>query len=212
MWVDAGPGSLAELLRHTSLSSVDAVWLSHLHLDHIGDLLNAYYALAYGELPPLAAPLPVYAPAGLADRLTGFFGPGFEPDVLDLRPLSDGHQVELEGLTLESRAVDHGGPEAYALRASCSGRVLAYSGDCTPCPALDLVAFGADLLLCEANDPTPNPCHHTPSQAGELARRANAKHLVITHVGPLLTPEAATAQAVFDGPTTHADIGTTFTF
>lgn len=210
MWVDAGPGSLAELLRHTSLSSVDAVWLSHLHLDHIGDLLNAYYALAYGELPP-RAPLPVYAPAGLADRLTGFFGPGFETDVLDLRPLSDGHQVELEDLTLESRAVDHGGPEAYALRASSSGRVLAYSGDCTPCPALDLVASGADLLLCEANDPTPNPFHHTPSQAGSLAQRSGAKRLVVTHVGPLLTPEAAVAQATFDVPTTHADVGATFT-
>ncbi len=210
MWVDAGPGSLAELLRHTTLAQLDAVWLSHLHLDHIGDLLNAYYALAYGELPP-RPPLPVYAPAGLDNRLAGFFGGGFEADVLDLRPLSDGHELELDGLTLLSRAVDHGGPEAYALRASSDGRVLAYSGDCTPCAALDFVASGADLLLCEANDPEPNPYHHTPSQAGALARRTNAKHLIITHVGPLLTPETATAQAAFDGPTSHADVGATFT-
>jgi ribonuclease BN (tRNA processing enzyme) len=192
------------------LDQVDAVWLSHLHLDHIGDLLNAYYALAYGELPP-RAPLPVYAPAGLEDRLTGFFGADFEADVLDLRPLSDGHQVTVEGLTLLSRAVDHGGPEAYALRASAGGQVLAYSGDCAPCDALDMVASGADLLLCEANDPEPNRFHHTPSQAGALARRTKAKHLIVTHVGPLLTPEAATAQVAFDGPTSHADVGATFT-
>ena len=213
MWVDAGPGSLAELLRHTSLSSLDAVWLSHLHLDHIGDLLNAYYALAYGELPARETPLPVYAPAGLADRLTGFFGSGFTNDVLDLRPLSDGHEIELGDLTLLSRSVDHGGPESYALRASSAGRVLAYSGDCTPCPALDLVASGADLLLCEANDPEPNPYHHTPDQAGALARRAGVRRLVITHVGPLLDPGTATKHAaqVFDGPTTHAEVGATFT-
>jgi len=210
VWVDAGPGSLAELLRHTSLDQLNAVWLSHLHLDHIGDLLNAYYALAYGELPP-RAPLPVYAPAGLADRLAGFFGAGFEADVLDLRPLADGHQFELGDLTLLSRFVDHGGPEAYALRATSAGQVLAYSGDCIPCPALDDVARDADLLLCEANDPTPNPFHHTPSQAGSLAERSGAKQLVITHVGPLLTPEAATAQATFSGPTTHAEVGATFT-
>ncbi|TCO19103.1 ribonuclease BN (tRNA processing enzyme) [Kribbella steppae] len=216
MWVEAGPGSLAQLLRHTSLDQVDAVWLSHLHLDHIGDLLNAYYALAYGELPP-RAPLPVYAPAGLADRLAGFFAQpdaGFLADVLDLRPLSDGHEVELGGLTLASSAVDHGGPEAYALRASSTGHVLAYSGDCAPCPALDALAVDADLLLCEANDPVANPFHHTPEQAGDLARRSGARQLVITHVGPLLTPEAATTQATqaFDGPTTNADVGITFTF
>jgi ribonuclease BN (tRNA processing enzyme) len=214
VWVDAGPGSLAELLRHTWLDQLDAVWLSHLHLDHIGDLLNAYYALAYGELSARSRPLPVYAPAGLADRIAGFFAQpdaGFVADVLDLRPLSDGHQVELDGLTLLSRVVDHGGPEAYALRASAGGQVLAYSGDCTPCDTLDLVASGADLLLCEANDPEPNPFHHTPSQAGTLARRTNAKHLVITHVGPLLTPESAVAQAAFDGHTSHADVGATFT-
>jgi len=192
---------------------LDAVWLSHLHLDHIGDLLNAHYALAYGELPS-RAPLPVYAPAGLADRLAGFFGAGFSTDVLDLRPLTDGHQVQLNDLTLLTRAVDHGGPEAYALRASSAGRVLAYSGDCTPCPALDALAANADLLLCEANDPAPNLFHHTPTQAGALAQRSGAKQLVVTHVGPLLTPQVATTQAAetFNGPTTHADVGTTFTY
>jgi ribonuclease BN (tRNA processing enzyme) len=206
VWVDSGPGSLAELLRHTSLDQLDAVWISHLHLDHVGDLLNAYYALAYGELPARAEPLPVYAPAGLAQRFTGFFGQ-WEQGFLDLQPLSDGHQLKLNDLTLLSRVVDHGGPEAYALRASAAGRVLAYSGDCTPCPALDEVAADADILLCEANDPTPNPFHHTPSQAAALAERAGAKQLVLTHVGPLLTPEEALAQAP---AATHAEIGATF--
>jgi ribonuclease BN (tRNA processing enzyme) len=195
------------------LDQVDAVWLSHLHLDHIGDLLNAYYALAYGELPA-RAPLPVYAPSGLADRLTGFFGAGLQPDVLDLRPLTDGHEVRLNDLTLSTRAVDHGGPEAYALRATSGGHALAYSGDCTPCPALDELVAGAHLLLCEANDPDPNPFHHTPQQAGALARRTDAQRLVVTHVGPLLTPQTATTQAAqaSNAPTTHAEIGATFTF
>jgi ribonuclease BN (tRNA processing enzyme) len=213
--VDAGPGSLAELLRHTTLAELDAVWLSHLHLDHIGDLLNAYYALAYGELPA-RSPLPVYAPAALGDRLAGFFAqpdPEVFSDVLDLRPLSDGHQVQLSDLQLTSRAVEHG-CEAYALRAESSGRSLVYSGDCAPCAGLDAVAADADLLLCEANDPVPTPVHHTPAQTGDLAHRANTKHLVVTHVGPLLDPVAATSQAAeaFGGPTTQALVGATIPF
>ncbi|MGW1341011.1 MBL fold metallo-hydrolase [Kribbella sp. NPDC002412] len=210
VWVDAGPGSLAELLRHSSLAELNAVWLSHLHLDHIGDLLNAYYALAYGELPA-RAPLPVYAPAGLAERLAGFFAQpeaGFVADVLELHALADGHEVKLKELTLLSRSVDHGGPEAYGLRATADGRVLAYSGDCTPCPALGELAADADLLLCEANDPVPNAFHHTPAQAGSLAGRCGVGQLVVTHVGPLLTPEAAAAQA----GAVHAEIGATYTF
>jgi ribonuclease BN (tRNA processing enzyme) len=213
--VDAGPGSLAELLRHSTLDQLDAVWLSHLHLDHIGDLLNAYYALAFGELPARPA-LPVYAPPALGTRLAGFFAQpdvGFLADVLDLRPLSDGHRLELEDLVVTSRAVDHG-TEAYALRAEAYGRSLVYSGDCAPCPALDELAQDADLLLCEANDPRPTPVHHTPEQAGALARRTRVKRLVVTHVGPSLDPQVATAQAAtaFDGPTLCAEVGATLNF
>ncbi|WP_272954633.1 MBL fold metallo-hydrolase [Kribbella sandramycini] len=210
--IDAGPGSLAELLRHTTLDRLDAVWLSHLHLDHIGDLLNAYYALAYGELP-VRSPLPVYGPAELGSRLAGFFGlPDVAPlsDVLDLRPLSDRHRVRVHNLELISRAVEHG-CDAYALRAEADGHSLVYSGDCAPCPSLDELAAGADLLLCEANDPEPTPVHHTPEQAGALARRTGARQLVVTHVGPLLDRFEATtaAEAVFDGPTSCAEVATT---
>jgi ribonuclease BN (tRNA processing enzyme) len=216
VWVDAGPGSLAELLRHTTLSRLDAVWLSHLHLDHIGDLLNAYYALAYGELPARTSPLPVYAPAGLAGRLAGFFAQpdaSFVADVLELRPLHDGHEIQVHDLGLTSCAVDHG-TEAYALRASSAGHTLVYSGDCAPCPGLDAAAADADLLLCEANDPHPTLVHHTPSEAGSLAYRTRAKHLVVTHVGPLLDPIEATSEAAtaFGGPTTCAEVGSTLTY
>ena len=214
--MDAGPGSLAELLRSTTLSRLDAVWLSHLHLDHIGDLLNAYYALAYGELPARTSPLPVYAPVGLAGRLAGFFAQpdaAFVAGVLDLRPLHDGHQVRVEDLELTSYAVEHG-TEAYALRASSGDHTLVYSGDCAPCPGLDSASVDADLLLCEANDPYPNAVHHTPAEAGSLAYRTRAKHLVVTHVGPLLDPVEATTQAAeaFGGPTTRAQIGDTLTY
>lgn len=216
VWVDAGPGSLAELLRHTTLSRLDAVWLSHLHLDHIGDLLNAYYALAYGELPARTSPLPVYAPAGLGERLAGFFAQpdiAFVADVLDLRPLHDGQEIQVHDLRITSYAVEHG-PEAYAFRASSAGHTLVYSGDCAPCPGLDAAAADADLLLCEANDPYPTSVHHTPAEAGSLAFRTQAKHLVVTHVGPLLDPRKATSEAAeaFGGPTTCAEVGSTIPY
>lgn len=212
MWVDAGPGTMAELLRHHSLAELDAIWLSHLHADHTIDLLNAFYALAFGLLPT-REPLAVYAPAGLAGRLAGFFA---QPDaefinsIFELRDLSDGLQVSIEGLTLTSRAVEHG-TEAYGLRAVADGHTLAYSGDCAPCPALDELAAGADVLLCEADVDAPGDphVHHTPEEAGALARRTGVGRLVVTHVGPTLAAEQATARAaaVFGGLTLTAYVG-----
>ncbi|MET9257036.1 MBL fold metallo-hydrolase [Streptomyces sp. NPDC003717] len=213
VWVDAGTGTFAELQRHADPAGLDAIWISHLHADHSADLLAAVYGLAYGGLTP-PAPVPVYAPADCAARLAGFFGrpdPGFLAPVLDFRPLHDGHTVRLGGLTLTSHAVRHD-TEAYGLRAECGGRVLAYSGDSGPCPALTDLARDADVFLCEADIDAPGPdeqVHLTPEDAGRTARAAGARRLLVTHVGPTLTPEAATARAAeaFGGPTDTAREG-----
>lgn len=206
MWVDAGPGSFAELQRHTDPAGLGAIWISHLHADHCADLLSAVYGLAYGGLTP-SAPLPVYGPPELGQRLAGFFGkgdPGFLGGIFDFRSLRDGHEARVGELRLRTRAVVHD-TETYGLRAECEGSVLAYSGDSGPCPALTELASGADLFLCEADidrhRESERQVHLTPEDAGAVARQAGVGELLVTHVGPTLTPEVATgrAAAVFDG-------------
>ncbi|WP_329115452.1 MBL fold metallo-hydrolase [Streptomyces sp. NBC_01465] len=214
VWVDAGPGTFAELQWYADPARLDAIWISHLHADHCADLLSAVYGLAYGGLTP-PAPVPVYAPPGCAQRLAAFFGrpdPGFLAGILDFRDLHDGHEAKIGGLRLISRAVTHD-TEAYALRAEYEGAVLAYSGDSGPCAALAELAHRADLLLCEADidrHPGEEPqVHLTPEDAGALARTAAVGRLVVTHVGPTLTREAATERArrSFGGPTVTAREG-----
>ncbi|PBC64588.1 MBL fold metallo-hydrolase [Streptomyces sp. Tue6028] len=219
VWVDAGPGTFAALQRHTDPTRLDAIWVSHLHADHYADLTAALYGFAYGGLT-LAAPLPVFGPPELARRLAGFFGqpdPGFMAGVFDFRPLYDGHEERVGELVLRTRAVVHD-VEAYGLRAECGGSVLAYSGDSGPCPALDELASGADLFLCEADidrhGESERPVHLTPEDAGAVARRAGVGELLVTHVGPTLTPQTATARAAdaFGGRTATAREGGTRAF
>lgn len=214
--VDAGPGTVAALQRHTAPERLGAVWVSHLHADHMADLVSLFYALAYGGLAP-RGPLPVYAPAGWTARLAGFFGresAEFLTGVFEIHELHDGHRVALGGLELVSRAVRHD-IEGYGLRAAHGGRTLVYSGDSGPCPELDALAAGADLLLCEADAdrwPAGTPqVHMTPEDTGALARRAGVGRLVVTHAGPTLTLAQATARAaaVFPGPTVAAREGET---
>lgn len=184
----------------------------------IADLAAAFYGFAYGGLT-LSAPIPVYAPDGCAQRLAGFFGRadvGFLSGVFDFRRLYDGHVVRHGELTLCAREVRHD-VEAYGLRADAGGRVLAYSGDSGSCDALLHFAGGADLFLCEADVDAHckgevDPVHLTPEEAGAGARRAGGVgKLVITHVGPTLSVEDATARAAsaFGGSTVAARVGET---
>ncbi|MFE2755545.1 MBL fold metallo-hydrolase [Actinosynnema sp. NPDC059335] len=196
VWVDAGPGTLAELQRHHRPDRLDAVWISHTHADHAADLLPYYYALLFADLPP-RPPVPLYGPPGLADRLETFLA-GAAPNpaaaAFDVRELHDGHRAEVGDLTLDSRAVRHGLP-AFGLRAAHGDAVFAYSGDTGACPALDDLADGADLFLCEADGSGPHHC--SPEDAAAAAR--GARRLLLTHLGPALDPAEAAGRA-------HADV------
>src|SRR5918997_3473544 len=66
--LDLGPGTLQELRRHTDFRTLDAVVVSHMHVDHVLDLLALRHALAYNPLPA-PAPMRVWLPPGGADLL-----------------------------------------------------------------------------------------------------------------------------------------------
>ncbi|WP_106398078.1 MBL fold metallo-hydrolase [Actinocorallia populi] len=218
VWVDAGSGTLARLQRHVRLDELDAIWISHLHADHSADLLTAYYAALYADIR-LTAPIPLYGPPGIADRLAHFLTNTATRSPIEsafaVGELHDGHRARAGALTLTSRSVRHGMP-AFALRVETEDRSLVYSGDTAPCPALTDLADGCDVLLCEAeSDRAPaaeEQVHHTPEDAGDTARSAGAKRLIVTHVGPFLTPRQAVSRAStrFDGPIDYAAPGTTF--
>ncbi|MGY0058475.1 MBL fold metallo-hydrolase [Streptomyces sp. LZ34] len=218
VWVDAGSGTLAQLQRHVRLDELDAIWISHLHADHSADLLTAYYGALFADIQ-LAAPIPLYGPPGIADRLAHFLTNTATRSPVEsafaVEELHDGHQARVGALTLTSRAVEHGIP-AFALRVEAAGRSLVYSGDTAPCPALTSLAEGCDVLLCEAESAqapsTGEQVHHTPEDTGDTAGAARAGRLLVTHVGRFLTPQQAVARAStrFNGPIDYAAPGATF--
>ncbi|MET8523697.1 MBL fold metallo-hydrolase [Nocardioides sp. NPDC004968] len=219
IWVDAGSGTLGPLQQYVRLDELDAIWISHLHADHSADLLTAYYGALYADLR-LTAPVPLYGPPGIAERLAGFLTNTSARSPIEsafaVTELSDGHQATVGSLELTTRAVVHDVP-AFAVRIETAGRSLVYSGDTAPCQSLTELAEDCDVLLCEAENtqaPTDgDQVHHTPEDAGDTATAARAGRLIVTHVGRSLTPKLAVARAAtrFDGPVDHADPGATFT-
>jgi ribonuclease BN (tRNA processing enzyme) len=218
VWMDAGSGTLAQLQRHVRLDELGAIWISHLHADHSADLLTAYYGALFADVR-LAAPIPLYGPPGIADRLAHFLTNTSTRSPVEsafaVHELRDGHQVQVGALTLTSRAVAHGIP-AFAVRIEGAGSSLVYSGDTAPCASLTSLAEGCDVLLCEAESaqaPTEDEqVHHTPEDSGDTASAARAARLIVTHIGPFLTPQQAVQRAAtrFDGPIDYAAPGTTY--
>ncbi|MEJ7755921.1 MAG: MBL fold metallo-hydrolase [Nocardioidaceae bacterium] len=213
--IDLGNGALGYLQRHTDLEAVDAVALSHLHVDHCIDLCSFYVFRKYHPAGPMA-PIPVYGPAETAARLASAYdlplAPGMSEE-FDFRPWKPTQQVGPFEIT--AVRVDHP-VEAYALRVSAGSRTFVYSGDTGPTDLLVEVARDADVFLCEASfvesgDNPPN-VHLTGAQAGDHATRAGVGRLLLTHL-PAWTDRSeveADTKTTFDGSFEVVQPGATY--
>lgn len=203
--LDMGNGSLGALQRHTDIYAVDAVLLSHLHVDHCIDVCSYYVARKYHPAGP-ASRIPVFGPAGTANRMAAAYGlppkPGMHDEFNFLRHVPDA--TSIGPFTIETARVVHP-VQTYAMRVSAGGRTLVYSGDTGPTPALIDIARGADVALFEASFLTgrdnPTDLHLTGAQAAEHAAAAGVNRLILTHLVSWNDTEQvrAEAAAVFRG-------------
>ncbi|WP_165986514.1 MBL fold metallo-hydrolase [Streptomyces sp. YIM 98790] len=206
--LDLGNGALGELQKYTGIYDIDAVVLSHLHPDHFIDMCAYFVARYYRFEGGRCAPIPVYGPADTERRLLAAYAdtPSEKSmsEVFDFRTLSPGQTLHLGPLRLTGDRVRHP-VEAYGFRIEHNASVLVYSGDTGPCPQLDGLARGADLLLCEAafTDGKENlpDIHMTGLEAGRCAREADAGRLVLTHIPPWTDAKVnlRDARSVFGG-------------
>jgi len=189
--LDLGSGACRALLHHElNFSQVDLIMLSHLHPDHIGDLVPFLFATHYSLGYTRTEPFWLLAARGFQDfyeRLKGAFGHWVEapPGLLKLREVApDGpDEVTFEGLVIRSAPVNHI-DSSVAYRVEAEGRSLVYSGDTDESDSLVELARGADLLILECAMPHKVPGHLTPEEAGRLAARAGVSRLMLTHFYP----------------------------
>lgn len=199
IWVDAGSGTLSSLQRYASLTDVDAIVITHEHIDHCVDLLATYYAIAYGNLAPRG--LDLYLPTGVLERLEGAVSESYRDTLrscFTIHTLGSADSFDIGPFAIESVLMPHVGLTAFGYRITAGGATLAYTGDTGPGEALVQLGREADLLLAEAalqaSDP-PFDSHLTAAQAGEGASRAGARRLMLTHLRPTHDPAISTREA-----------------
>lgn len=170
--IDSGPGSTLRLAEeYIPMQRIDAVLLTHLHSDHIGDLGNTAFQ---GWISGRKSPLDVYGPPGTDDVVSGF-AQVFKADTgfriahhgkANLPPSGEevaAHTISLpsahgdvvvysrDGLVIRAFLVDHRPiVPAFGFRAEFGGRVVVFSGDTRANANVQHFATGADVLIHEA--------------------------------------------------------------
>ena len=230
--VDAGTGGVRNLGRmRLNTGSIDGVFLTHFHSDHIDGL---------GELAMIrwvtgthTQPLPVFGPAGVTSVVEGFnhaygqdaiyrnahhgdsvaalSGKGMSPVSFEVPKNGTKLTVyEKDGLKVEMFSVNHEPIHpAVGYLFTYKGRTALISGDTTKNENVELFSKNIDLLIHEALSPelltimsesagiAGNASgskifydvldyHTSPVEVAEIARDAEAKHLLYYHIVPPL--------------------------
>ncbi len=210
--LDAGNGSTANLQRFVRFADVDAVFVTHRHVDHCVDLVGMFHALWFD--PTFTGSVDLYAPAEVRETLTGLLSRDsaleFER-VFRCHEVRGGDHVRVGDVDVDVFDARHP-PPSVSYRVTSGGRVLAYSGDTALDDTLVECARDADLFLCEATwqghaSDFPDDLHLVAADAGRAATRAGARRLVLTHVAGGLDVEVSRTEAAttFDGPVAAAD-------
>ena len=185
--IDCGTGTLANLPKHLPWDALDAVILSHLHFDHMSDMLPMQYAL---QFHPRAEALPIYAPLTPAPVRALLEVPAYA-----LQPMAD---VQIGEFSVRFFPGRHP-VQSFAMRIECDGAAFVYTGDTTEIEGLDRFAENADLLLADAGlssaDWKYTAPHLSAAGCGRLARSASAKRLLLTHLNPKYAPAALVDEA-----------------
>jgi ribonuclease BN (tRNA processing enzyme) len=211
--VDAGPGAFLRIGElDLDLGNVDMVLLTHLHIDHSGDLVGFFNARALTSDGSIA--FHIFGPDGagrfpktsrFVDLLVGrdgafayqkTFGARESLTVRDLPIRLDSASskiVDENGLVVEEIATHHDDCPSVGYRITYLGVVIVFSGDldASALPNLVRLAKNADLLIfnCAVLDPPASPAqlydlHTPPKKIGEAARDSGAKSLLLSHLAP----------------------------
>jgi len=180
-------------------AGLDPMWVislivTHRHVDHVYGIPSLAHNMG---LAGRRATVHLYALSETMKILRGFIGlfPLEEkmPYRIELHevPPKEGHEVlRAKGFRILSTPVKHGAPN-IGLRVEFDSPgergAVVYSSDTSPCPSLIALARGADVLIHEAtflHDEAARAAsdgHTTGYQAGEVARQAGVKRLILCH-------------------------------
>lgn len=187
--LDCGAGTVHALARYgLPWERMTHLFVSHFHVDHIGELPSLLFAFRYGLTTARSEPLIVLGPFGLDRVIEGLkqaFGSKlFDPKFpIELRMLAPGQRVELGAMSLLSVAKTPHTDESLAVRIDSGGRAVCYTGDTGYSEEVAGFFKKASLMVseCSFRERRPGSTHVSIHEVGRMAGIAEAARLVVTH-------------------------------
>ncbi|MFW5977800.1 MAG: ribonuclease Z [Halohasta sp.] len=266
---DCGEGTQRQMMRFGTGFDVTAIFVTHLHGDHILGIPGLVQSLSFNGRE---APLTIYTPQGTGHEIetlltVGDYSPAFPIEIVevsagDVAHEADDYAVRAFGTHHQTNAVGYAlieddragrfdrekaeeelgippGPAYGRLHAGEAvelddgrviepedvvgdprpGRKVVYTGDTRPVDATVEISDNADLLIHDATFAADNAerarktAHTTGREAGEIAARARAERLALTHVSSRYAADSSSieqeAASEFDGEVFVATDGQT---
>ena len=188
--VDCGSGTLKRIAdAELQLSSIRTIFITHLHLDHTGDLPSLLFSLRNCNDLPDEYELMVYGPTGVRSYVNALIS-AHQP-WLSALPFP----LRVEELKKESKSlIDwkfftylmHHSDVALGYRFETASRSLAISGDTDYCQSAVELCRSAQLAILECSTPDNQKIagHLTPRLAARIAEEAQCERLILTHLYP----------------------------
>lgn len=199
--IDCGASSMIAMRKFAvDPNLIRTIFVTHLHGDHFGGL--PFFILDAQFYSRRTTPLTLVGPRGFKSRLhesmeVFFPGSTAAQQKFELRVMETdaGETHNIGDVTLTSAEVKHAcGAPPLALRLTCDGKTVAYSGDTEWTDALTQIGRNADLFVVEALTFDKKIPHHLDyATLRANAARIGAKRIVLTHLGPDMLARAGDA-------------------
>ncbi|GGL53334.1 MBL fold metallo-hydrolase [Halocalculus aciditolerans] len=206
--VDCGSGVLERLAATDGgYEDLDAVLLTHFHLDHTSDLL----ALLKARWLAGAGDLPVVGPPGTVDFADDVFtGYDYLRENASVTPRDAVGEFSIAGLDVETYETDHS-MRCHAYRLDDA---FTYGGDSEADDGLAAFAEGTAFLVdCSFPDDVDVSNHPTPAQLGRALAGRDFDRVFLTHLYPHTEGRhdemRASIEAHYDGDVSFAEDGQT---
>lgn len=206
---EMGSGTVRRLMEaRIDYRTARQLFISHRHPDHCADLVPFLFAMNYTPGFKRRDPLKLYGPVGFAGvvrKMMDVF-PWIVPKhySLDMEEVEDA-QIRGKDWVVKTKPTVHGDVLAVSYRIEAEGKAVVYSGDSGYCEELVENAREANLFVVECSFPETmelRGVHLNSQEVAEIASRAKAQRLILTHLYPFCDETQIIDQVKrgFEGP------------